>query len=69
MFVDSDVYYADSGYVERASCFIVELFDVFSVAKAAEDVGKFFFLLFRVHRGVVEAFFKHKLSYDGFMVF
>ena len=69
MFVDSDVDYAYTGNVEGSSCFIVELFDVFSVAKTAEDVGEFFFLLFRVHRGVVEAFFKHELSCDGFAVF
>lgn len=49
MLVDSDVDYTNSGDVKGSSCFIVELFDVFSVTKAAEDVGEFFFLLFRVH--------------------
>lgn len=67
--MDSDIYDAYTGDVEGSSCFIVELFDVFSVTKAAEDVGEFFFLLFRVHGGVVEAFFKHELSCDGFVVF
>ena len=67
--MDSDINDSYTGNVEGSSGFIVELFDVFSVAKTAEDIGEFFFLLFRVHRGVVEAFFKHELSFDGFAVF